>query len=186
MNKRNLNKRIKQSISATAKAVHMDTLLKHQHSGVNMSYNFIHNFVGFDVLRIKEARKSMQEPVSLETYIQTLTLHELGHAVDREALLDSLPRTIEIYLMKRKYTAFEYRRSINHFAMIIEEHVMNIEFEETAWRNAEMLNRFYGIVNWGDFEKVKAHSLATYKNLYENDLRLYQALTAEMSIQAAG
>ena len=70
-----------------------------------------------------------------------MTLHELGHAVDREALQASLPRTIEIFTMKKQHTLKEIYHQEQLLAMLIEEHEMNIQFEQTAWENAWMLNR---------------------------------------------
>ncbi|MBS4197737.1 integrase [Lederbergia citri] len=185
MRKRNINKRIKQWILSTTKAVHMNINLKTENTGVNMSYDFIHHFLGCDLSRVQKARNSMKKPISLETYIKALTMHELGHAMDREALLKSLPKTIEIFKMRRYHSESEYRNNGQLFQMIIEEHEMNIEFEETAWRNAEILNRIYGIVNWEDFYNVKEHSLATYRTLYTSDLLHYNNIVMEENRQTA-
>ncbi|MBS4220706.1 integrase [Bacillus sp. FJAT-49711] len=186
MNKRNINKRIKQWILLTMRAVHMNVKLKLQGTGVNMSYDFIHHFLCCDMNRVQKARKSMIKSIPLETYIKTLTMHELGHAMDREALLKSLPITIEIYKMKRNHSPSEYRNNSKLFRMIVEEHEMNIEFEETAWRNAEALNRLYEIVDEIDFNIVKEHSLDTYKRRYEADLYHYNMMIIEENRQDAG
>lgn len=69
--------------------------------------------------------------------------------------------------------------------MLIEEHLMNIAFEETAWANAEIMNKKFAIVDWQSFEQVKAQGLATYHHLYERDLTLYNKLLAEQSEQIA-
>ncbi|NYF24892.1 integrase [Sporosarcina sp. JAI121] len=183
MKERSREKRIKQLIRSTMKTVGIDIELKQQRTGVNMSYNFIRNYVGFDVRRLQEARRELEIQISLETYIKIFTLHELGHSVDREALLDSLPRTMEVFKMKRNHTLREQYNNSNLLAMIIEEHVSDITFEETAWTNAEELNRLYRIVEPENFDKVKAHSLATYMNLYNNDLNLYHKLLTEQSEQ---
>lgn len=176
---------ISELIRSTMQAVGMDVELKQDNSGVNMSYNFIGDYVGFDVNRLIEARSEMQSPVSLELYIKVITMHELGHAVDRHALLDSLTRTIEIFNMKRNYSLFEQYNNVDLLSMIMEEHKMNIIFEETAWKNAKKLNLEHQIVDMEFFNIVEAHSLSTYKNLYLEDLQLYEELVAVQSAQIA-
>ena len=100
MKNKDTEKYIHQLISSTMHDVLMDVELKQDNSGINMSYNFIGNYVGFDVNRLLEASDEMQTPISLESYIKIITIHELGHAIDRDALLDSLSRTLEIYNIK--------------------------------------------------------------------------------------
>jgi hypothetical protein len=176
---------IEQLIQSTIRAVGMDMELKEKHTGVNLSYNFILNYIGYDVKRIEEAIKEMKNQVSLKSYIQAFTLHELGHALDRKALLDSLTKTLEFYEMKKTHTIYEQYSDYNLLTMIIEEHKMNIAFEETAWANAEKLNKEYGIVDWESFEKVKNQGMATYLNLYAGDLQLYNTLVSEQGEQIA-
>jgi hypothetical protein len=176
---------IEQLIQSTIRAVGIDIELKQEHTGVNMSYNFILDYIGYDVKRIEEAIKEMQAQVSLESYIKAFTIHELGHALDRNALLDSLTKTLEFYDMKKNYTIYELYSDDNHLAKLIEEHEMNIGFEETAWANAEKLNMEYGIVDWASFEKVKNQGMATYLNLYAKDLQLYNKLVSEQTEQIA-
>ncbi|WHY86713.1 integrase [Neobacillus novalis] len=179
------NKWIEQLIQATIRTVGIDIELKHQITGVNMSYNFILDYLGYDDKRIEEAIMEMQESVSLKSYIQAFTLHELGHALDRNALLDSLTKTLEYYDMKKNYPIYERYSDPNLLAMLIEEHEMNITFEETAWANAEKLNMEYGIVDWASFEKLKNTGMATYLKLYAEDLQLYNKLVAEQTEQIA-
>ncbi|MFK9094445.1 integrase [Bacillus salipaludis] len=150
-----------------------------------MSYNFILDYIGYDGKRIDEAIKEMQAPISLKWYIQAFTLHELGHAIDRKALLDSLTQTFEYYEMKKNHPIYEQYSDPDLLAMLIEEHKMNIVFEETAWANAEKLNRDFGIVDWVIFEKLKNQGMATYLNLYTKDLQLYNKLLAEQTEQIA-
>jgi hypothetical protein len=166
------------SIKSTMKAVNINLEIKSLQTGVNMTYNFIYDYVGFDIRRIVEARREMQMPVSLDVYIKALTIHELGHAMDRKALMESLPRTIEIAKMKKIYPQKEMANNLSLFALIIEEHEMNIAFEKTAWMNAEKLNGLYQIVEWDIFEKMKIAGLETYNLFYEEDLRLYSKLKA--------
>ncbi|MCJ8008837.1 integrase [Lederbergia wuyishanensis] len=186
MNKRNTNKRIKNWILSTTKAVDMDIELKIMHTGINMSYDFIYHFLCCDMNRVLKARNSMKQLIPIESYVKTLTLHELGHAMDRDALLKSLPKTIEIFKMKRNHLPSEYQENAKLLQMLIDEHVMNIEFEETAWRHAETLNRLYEVVNWYDFQLVKDHSLYTYRALYEFDLRHFNSLVMKEDSVAVG
>jgi hypothetical protein len=176
---------IEQLILSTIKAVGIDIELKQKHTGVNMSYNFILDYIGYDVKRIEDAIKEMQAQVSLKSYIKAFTLHELGHALDRKALMDSLTKTLEFYEMKKNYTIYEQYSDYNLLTMLIEEHEMNITFEETAWANAEKLNMEYGIVDWESFEKVKNQGMATYLNLYAKDIQIYNKLVSEQTEQIA-
>lgn len=174
---------IQQWIQSTMDAVGMDIELKQMNNGINMSYNFIFNNVGYDVKRVQEVLA--ETPISPEAYIKALTIHELGHAVDRKALMDSLERTIEIFEMKKSYSLKEQYSDIKLLGMLIEEHLMNIAFEETAWANAEIMNKKFAIVDWQSFEQVKAQGLATYHHLYQRDLTLYNKLLAEQGEQIA-
>lgn len=185
VNEKNKEHWIQKLIQSTIEFVGMDIELKQDCTGVNMSYNFIGDYVGYDVKRVQESIREMQTPVSLESYIKALTLHELGHAVDRKSLLDSLERTIEIFKMKKRYSQYEQYTDHKLLAMLIEEHVMNIAFEETAWENAKKMNEDYSIVDWRSFELVKSQGLATYIHLYQEDLYLYKRLVAEQSNQIA-
>jgi hypothetical protein len=176
---------IEQLIQSTIRAVGIEIELKQKHTGVNMSYNFILDYIGYDLKRIEEAIKEMQAQVSLKSYIKAFTLHELGHALDRKALLDSLTKTLEFYEMKKNYTIYEQYSDFNLLTMLIKEHKMNIAFEETAWANAEKLNMEYGIVDWESFERVKNQGMATYLNLYTKDLQIYNKLVSEQTEQIA-
>lgn len=172
-----IEKYLHELIQTTIQTVGMDLLLKADQSGINMSYNFIGNYVTFDANRILEAiNESQQRLFSLEDYVITITLHELGHAIDRNALQASLPRTLEIFDMKENYTWEEQCNNEPLLAMILEEHEMNIDFEETAWNNAEKLNAQLHLINEMTFESIKKHSLSTYENLYQEDLQLYNEL----------
>ena len=172
---------IKQLIQTTMITVELNVEIKQEYSGINMSYNFISDCIGFDTERVTAAINEMDSPVLLGNYIETFTLHELGHAMDRTALLDSLERTLMIIDLKRSHTLSELYNNVNLLAILIEEHEMNIVFEETAWANAEKLNEKYGIVDIEVFMKLKAIGLATYVNLYNEDLSLYNRLIEEQS-----
>lgn len=177
------DKELFQVIQSVVQAVNMAVKIKQDDSGINMSYNFIGDYVGFDAKRLVEARNELMLPTSLEIYVKTMTLHELGHAVDRQALQASLPRTIEIFTMKKQHALKEIYRQEQLLAMLIEEHEMNIQFEQTAWENAWMLNHTHHLVPEKDFDYIKQHSLATYQRLYEQDLQAYHHLLNQQMVQ---
>lgn len=179
MKKRIHKKQIKELIKHTIQSVQMDQKVREDATNVNMSYDFIEDRVYFDFNRVQEACKEMAYPVPLETYIKTLTIHELGHAMDRGTLLNSMDRLIEIAKLKRKHSFAERRENPELFAVDIESHQLEISFEETAWEHAEYLNRTYQIVDWDSFYKIKEHSMASYLKYYEKDLATYRKLVVE-------
>ena len=146
---------LRQLILLTIDAVGMQTELKKDDCGINMSYNFIGDYVGFDGKRLVEAWQEMQVDIPFEQYVTTLTMHELGHAIDREALQASLDRTLEIMDMKNSLSARELYTNIDHLSVLLEEHEMDIAFEETAWHNAKYLNEAAGLVDDFTFELIK-------------------------------
>lgn len=174
---------LRQLILTTIHAVGMSTELKKDECGINMSYNFIGDYVGFDGKRLAEASKEMQVDIPFEQYVKTLTMHELGHAIDREALQASLDRTLEILDIKNNHSPRELYTNPNLLSVLLEEHEMNIQFEETAWRNAKLMNEEARLVDDITFEIIKKHSLSTYKDIYEEDLSLYSKLVEERSMQ---
>ncbi|MBS4223504.1 integrase [Lederbergia citrea] len=186
MKKRVKKKQIKKLIQATINSVEMNIEVRHQRTGVNMCYEFIKNYLIFDSKRLPKARMEMYNAVGLEVYIKAITLHELGHFLDREALLSSIPRMIELIKIKRKAPFRERKLNIDLFKADIEIHEMNYVFEESAWTNAEKLNRLYHVIDWECFEKVKFDSLLSYTACYNRDLLIYQQLAAKTNNQIAG
>lgn len=172
-------------IHSTMQAVEIDVELVQDNCGINMSYNFIRHHVGYDAKRLLEAVTELPTSISLEDYIKTITIHELGHALDRPALMESLDRTYEIFDIKNDHSNNELYNNIDLLSVIIEEHVMNITFEETAWNNAEMLNKQFHLVDAHVFETIRHSSLATYVELYKEDLAIYDQLVMEQSMQIA-
>lgn len=185
MTKQHKEKELYDAIYAVIQAVGMTVTIKQDHSGINMSYNFIGDYVGFDAKRLIEARNELELPISLEVYVKTMTLHELGHAMDRDALQASLPRTIEIFTMKKQHSLKEIYRQEHLLTMMLEEHEMNIQFEQTAWDNARALNHIHQLVSETDFDNIMLHSLATYKTLYEQDVQAYHHLLNQQIVQLA-
>src|SRR4051794_16133181 len=105
MNERMTDLQIVALIESTIRSVNMDVELKQERTGVNMMYDFIKDEVLVDIIRVQKACRELPEPMPLETYLCILTIHELGHAMDRHALLESLERTKEIIMMKRQAAA---------------------------------------------------------------------------------
>lgn len=173
---------ITEVITSTIRAVNMDLKLKQERTGVNMMYDFIKNEVLVDCERVQAACMELPEPMSLKTYVEILTIHELGHAMDREALHASLDRTIEIYEAKKLVAAEKRAIDLPYLTMLLEEHEADIVFEQTAWANAEILNRFFQVADWHCFETVKAHSLSTYEASLETDRMLFNKLLGESGI----
>lgn len=146
--------------------------------GINMSYNFIYHRLGIDFERVQLAKEELDLPVSLKTYIEVMTLHELGHAADREALLESLSWTIEVYNMKKAAPHDKHRTDPDLLNIIMDEQLMNLEFEKTAWNHAEAFNDQYQITDKKTFQSIRQHSLASYEKPYFQNLRLYEELLA--------
>src|SRR5690606_26098553 len=92
-------------VESTINDVNMDLRAKMERTGVNMMYDFLKDEVIVDSKRVQKACNELLEPMSLDTYIRVLTIHELGHAMDREALLKSLDRTKEVIAMKKQAAA---------------------------------------------------------------------------------
>lgn len=178
------NKFLYELIYSTIKATGLNTVLEEDHTGVNMSYNFITNVVSFDANRLVKAAGELSN-IPLDQYVKTITLHELGHAIDRPALDASLTRTLDYFDMRDQYSTKEIFNNPELLGMIIEEHQMNIAFEETAWANAEILNQKLQFIDQNSFEMIKKHSLSTYIRNYEEDLAAYKQLLEQTELQPA-
>lgn len=63
-------KELFQVIQSVVQAVNMTVKIKQDDSGINMSYNFIGDYVGFDAKRLVEARNELMLPTSLEIYVK--------------------------------------------------------------------------------------------------------------------
>lgn len=156
--------------------VGMKEELREVYDGINMSYNFIGKYVGYDIERLEISHAEYASFCSFETYIKTMTLHELGHAIDLPALEASLARTIEIFTMKKSTMQEEMYDTPELLKVLIEEDEMNVAFEITAWENAAKLNEQYQLVNRADFQTIESNSLATYQKLYAENLLKFDEL----------
>ncbi|WP_432353316.1 integrase [Sporosarcina sp. A2] len=165
-------------ICETIATVNMEINVVQKKTGVNMMYDFIENCVLVDSERLHVARAEMENEISLPDYIQALTLHELGHALDRQALMESLPGTLEVIALKKTYSRQELYGETELLKKVIDENDRDYQFEETAWAHAERLNDMCRIVSAGQMEQMKKHGLATYKELFLQDSTVYEGLVA--------
>ncbi|MGN7476819.1 integrase [Solibacillus silvestris] len=179
------DKYLHELISSIILATGLNIALEQDHTGVNMSYNFITDIVSFDADRLVEAAGELCSEVPFDIYVKAITLHELGHALDRPALEASLTRTLDFFEMRDNYSANEIYRNPILLSMVIEEHKMNIAFEETAWVNAEKLNDNLQLVDVNMFEIIKKHSLSSYIQNYEEDLAIFGQIHKEAALQPA-
>src|SRR5690606_17617859 len=90
----------------------------------------------------------------------------------------SLPWTIEVYNMKKTAPYDKQRSDPDLLKIILDEHLMNLEFERTAWTHAETFNDQYQIADKNTFASIRQHSLSSYENPYFRDLKLYEELLA--------
>lgn len=179
-----LNKDIIAIVRDTIVAVGMELDVRSLKTGVNMMYDFIEHSVLVDTERLYKARNEMNGPVALDEYVRALTLHELGHALDRKALLASLPGTQEVIRLKKEHSRQELYGSMQLLKKLIDENDQDYQFEVTAWNNAERLNGMFHVVSNECLSHMKTHGLATYQQAFSQDRILYEGLAAaEMAIE---
>ncbi|WP_301108106.1 integrase [Sporosarcina sp.] len=176
---------LSQYIKYVMESVEMSVPLREVHDGINMSYNFIGKYIGFDPERLPDSHTELAPFCSFETYVQVMTLHELGHVIDHAALQDSLTKTISIFTMKKSHELHEILSKPELFKLLIEENEMNMAFEITAWDNATLLNERFQLVEAECFNAIRKNSLATYERLYETDLTRYHSLLSKKSMPTA-
>lgn len=172
------DREIETIIRETIAAVWMEFDVIQTETGVNMMYDFIEHSILVDSDRLRSARDEMEITYSLSDYVQALTLHELGHALDRKALLASLPGTREIIELKRKHSKQELYGNTHLLRRLVEENDQDYQFEETAWINAERLNTMCRLVDSDCMTEMKIHGLATYKQAFTEDRVIYDGLVA--------
>lgn len=148
-------------------------------NGINMTYHFIHDYITYDSDRIPEAVAEQEHPVSLETYVAAITMHELGHALDRRALIAGLSLSREVYQMKATTPQKILERNADYRAKVILEEERNLLAEKTAWENAAELNRNYQLVSEQDFEAIKRQSLSTYERRLAGKVKVLRAAAGE-------
>jgi hypothetical protein len=150
-----------------------------ERNGINMTYHFIHDYITFDPDRIPEAVAEQMRPVSLETYVAAITMHELGHALDRRALLAGLSLSREVYQMKKTAPPKVLERNPEYMAKVILEEEQSLVAEKTAWENAEELNRKYRVISELDFAAIRRQSLSSYEHRLARKVRVFRAAAGE-------
>ncbi|GKV68335.1 hypothetical protein NCCP2716_08330 [Sporosarcina sp. NCCP-2716] len=171
-------------IRETMAAVSMELQIIESATGVNMMYDFIDHCILVDAERLHEARLEMEEPIELADYVRALTLHELGHALDRKALLASLPKTREIIELKREHTWDELSASMEWMKKLVDENDRDYVFEQTAWTNAARMNNMCRLVDKNCLSKMERHGLKTYEQVFLEDRIVYDGLAAAESAVA--
>lgn len=175
MPNKQLENKIINVIEDTLSMIQLDIEVRLDTCGINMNYHFINNTIGYDPVRIVAAKKEIGFPITLTEYVQTFTLHEVGHALDREALLASLEDTVAVMKLHKKYPSYQLKTDPNLLKQIVKEDERNISYEKTAWNNARKLNKEYNVVNVDLFNKIETHSLQTYIDMYKESLVLYNS-----------
>lgn len=94
------NDYIKEIIQYIMTTANIDLEIRPDESGINMSYNFIGHYIGVDFTRLISAWEEIEAPLSLDSYIKTLTIHELGHAVDRRHCLNHWSGQLKSFELK--------------------------------------------------------------------------------------
>jgi len=150
-----------------------------ERNGINMTYHFIHDYVTYDPDRILEAVSEQERRVSMETYVAAITMHELGHALDRRALLAGLPLSREVYQLKKTTPPKVLERNPEYMAKIIAEEERNLRAEKTAWDNAAELNRKHGLISELDFAAIKRQSLSSYERRLAGKVKVYRMAAGE-------
>ncbi|EMR07345.1 hypothetical protein C772_00361 [Bhargavaea cecembensis DSE10] len=150
-----------------------------ERNGINMTYHFIHDYITYDPDRIPEAVSEQMRPVSLETYVAAITMHELGHALDRRALLAGLPLSREVYQTRKTTPPKVLERNPEYMAKVIYEEERNLIAEKTAWANAAELNRKYRLISELDFEAIRRQSLSTYERRLAGKVKVYRMAAGE-------
>ncbi|MBP1916912.1 hypothetical protein [Lederbergia galactosidilytica] len=176
MSRNILYKQIKGWIKGVLDTVQLPMPMKQRSTGINMSYNFLENFISFNPTRLIQSHKELPVSISFKAFVQALTLHELGHSLDRDALYASIPKSYHIYQIKKAHPYSERSKNIELFQWDIEDHEMNYVFEETAWRNAQSLNQTHRIVDPKIMDVVEFYSLLTYTAEYNRDLLVHHRL----------
>lgn len=157
---------VRKQIVSTMQEVNVFKKINHIPNGINMTYNYLTDEISFDSKRIKQILERYPH-ISLEEYVTTFTLHELGHALDRENLLLSYDQTLEWYNLSKELTTDQKRNHAVYLELSHREDEANLNFEYVAWENATQLNNKYHLVPNHILNELKIDSLLTYQDKYE-------------------
>lgn len=165
-------KEITKYIYATMQEVNIVKNILSLSNNINMTYNYLTDEISFDSNRIAHILNYYPH-ISLKNYITTFTLHELGHAIDRENLLKSYDQTLECFRLSKRLTDEEKQTNAQFIKLSFLEDKANLQFELTAWENAILLNHQYNLVATHILDELKHDSLLTYKRNYERSKKLF-------------
>ncbi len=134
-------------------------------NNINMTYNYLTDEISFDSKRIEQNLKRYSH-ISLQEYVTTFTLHELGHSLDRENLLQSYDQTVEWCHLSNTLSTNEKETNPLFLKLTYLEDKANLNFEHVAWINAIHLNNEYSLVDNYVLDELKFDSLLTYEKNY--------------------
>lgn len=146
--------------------VNINKKVIHVSNNINMTYNYLTDEISFDSKRIEQNLKHYPH-ISLEEYVTTFILHELGHSLDRDNLLQSYDQTVEWFHLSKTLNTVEKETNPLFLELSYLEDKANLNFEHAAWVNAIHLNDEYNLVDNHVFNELKFDSLLTYEANYE-------------------
>lgn len=163
---------VQQYINVTMEQVKIFKKVIDSSNKINMTYNYITDEISYDYKRIAQILRHHPQ-ISLEEYVITFTLHELGHALDRKNLLNSYDQTLEWYKLSKKLTPSQKKINPLYLELSYLEDKTNLNFELVAWENAIRLNDQYNLVPNNVLENLKLDSLLTYQANYIKSKELF-------------
>jgi len=169
-----VEKTIFQYIDAIATKVELPKEIISLSNGVNMTYNYLTDEISFDARRIAHILNHYPH-ISLKDYVTTFTLHELGHSLDRDNLLQSYDQTVEWYKLANRLTTEEKETNLRFLELSYLEAEADLHFEHVAWSHAIRLNEIYHLVSETVLDQLQDDSLLTYEDNYEYSKDLFEA-----------
>lgn len=169
-----MKNKISDYITETMQEVQLPKKVESLSNNINMTYNYITDKISFDPSRIQYNLKKYPL-ISLKDYVITFTLHELGHSLDRDNLLNSYEQTLEWFKLSKKLNKHEKARNLKYLKLCLLEDHANLAFEKEAWNNAIHLNNEFQLVPMDTLEHLKSDSLFTYEQRCEDSKRLIEA-----------
>lgn len=143
-------------------------------NGVNMTYNYLTDEISFDARRIAHILNHYPH-ISLKDYVTTFTLHELGHSLDRDNLLQSYDQTVKWYELSNRLTSEEKETNLPFLELSYLEAEADLHFEHVAWSHAIRLNEAFDLVSELVFDQLQNDSLLTYVDNFEYSKESFEA-----------
>lgn len=166
-----MEKTIIQYIDTSANKVNLSKEIISLSNGVNMTYNYLTDEISFDARRIAHILNHYPH-ISLKDYVTTFTLHELGHSLDRDNLLQSYDQTVEWYKLSNSLTTEERETNLRFLELSYLE--ADLHFEHVAWSHAIRLNETFHLVSEPILDQLQDDSLLTYEENYEYSKELFK------------